>query len=286
MSTMTVDENKERLEKLKTDKKFLNKAFWAYNWSIPMNFTRERMLGCSMTAVMCRIADDLYPNDIEKQKELARNHAVFFNTQQGLGAVIYGIMVGMELERAETDEIPNTLIQSIKQALAGPLAGLGDSLIQALLTPIIISIGIGMSQNTGSLLGPIFMFVAYSAFNWFLSYSLFKAGFKYGVVGAEKLLDSNMKDRLIPALEALGIIVIGGVLASMMNVKTGLVFTAGEMTIDFQTDVFDAFIPKILSLIEAMIVYYLIKYKHMSATKVMLWMIPVAIIGYFTHILA
>ncbi|NCB32570.1 MAG: PTS system mannose/fructose/sorbose family transporter subunit IID, partial [Erysipelotrichia bacterium] len=129
-------------------------------------------------------------------------------------------------------------------------------------------------------------FAAYSAINGALSYSLFKTGFKYGVVGAERLLDSNVKEKIIPALEALGIIVIGGVLASMLNVKTGLVFTSGEMSVDFQTSVFDAFMPKILSLIDAFIVYYLIKVKKMSATKVMLWMIPVAIIGYFTHILA
>ncbi|NCB33622.1 MAG: PTS system mannose/fructose/sorbose family transporter subunit IID, partial [Erysipelotrichia bacterium] len=148
---MTEVENSARIEALKSDRKFINKAFWAYNWSIPMNFTRERMLGCSMTAMVCRVADDIYPGDAAKQKELAKNHAVFFNTQQGLGAVIYGAVLGMEIERAENDEIPNTLIQSVKQALAGPLAGLGDSLIQALLTPIIISIAIGMSQESGSI---------------------------------------------------------------------------------------------------------------------------------------
>lgn len=283
---MTTVDNGARLDALKTDKKFINKAFWAYNWAIPMNFTRERMLGCSMTAMICRVAGDLYPDDIEKQKEVARNHAVFFNTQQGLGAVIYGIVLGMEVERAKTNEIPNELIQSVKQALAGPLAGLGDSLIQALLTPIIISIAIGMSQNTGSLLGPFFMFIVYSAINGALSYSLFKAGYTAGVAGAEKLLEGDTKDRVIPALEALGIMVIGGVLASMLNIKTGLVFTAGDMTINLQEQVFDAFMPKILSLVDAFVVYYLIKVKKMSATKVMLWMIPVAIIGYFTHILA
>ena len=122
-------QNMERLQALKSDKKFVNKAFWAYNWSIPMNFTRERMLGCSMVCMLARVADEIYPEDTVKQQELCRNHEVFFNTQQGLGAVIYGIVLGMEVERAHDDSITNELIQSIKQALAGPLAGLGDSLI-------------------------------------------------------------------------------------------------------------------------------------------------------------
>lgn len=281
---MTTAESLQRLDALKNDQKFLNKAFWAYNWAIPMNFTRERMLGCSMTAMVCRVADDIYPGDVEKQKELAKNHAVFFNTQQGLGAVVYGVVLGLEIERAKDSSITNELIQSIKTALAGPLAGLGDSLIQALLTPIIISIGIGMSSN-GSLLGALFMFVTYSLINGFMSYGLFKTGFKTGVAGAETLLGSDAKDKVIPALEALGIIVIGSVVASTLNVKTGLVFKAGDLTVDLQQEVFNAFMPNILSLLYSFVIYYLIKFKKMSATKIMLWLLPVAIVGYLTHIL-
>ena len=275
----------ERLNALKTDKKFVNKAFWAYNWAVPMCFTRERMLGCSMTSMVARVADDIYPEDVEKQKELCRNHAVFFNTQQGLGAVIYGIVLGMEVEKAKEDGIPNQLIQSIKQALAGPLAGLGDSLIQALLTPIIISIAIGMSATTGSLLGPIFMFAAYTVLNGLMSYYLFKLGYISGVAGAELLVGPDIKQRAIPAFEALGILVIGGVLAGIMNVKTALVATFGEMTIDIQTKVLDPVFPKLLSLVVCFIVYYLFKEKKWSATKIMLWMIPVAIIGNLLTIL-
>lgn len=276
----------ERLNDLKNDKKFINKAFWAYNWSIPMNFTRERMLGCSMVCMLARVADQIYPDDLEKQKELCRNHEVFFNTQQGLGAVIYGIVLGMEVERAKEDAIPNQLIQSIKQALAGPLAGLGDSLIQAMLTPIIISIAIGMSAATGSIMGPLFMFAAYTVLNGALSYWLFKIGYKSGVSAAEVLVGDDVKERALPAFEALGITVIGGVLAGIMNVKTALVFQVGETVVNMQTDVFDAFFPKFLSLAVCFVVYWLMKEKKWGATKVMLWMIPVAIVGYLLKLLA
>ena len=248
-------QNTERLQALKSDKKFVNKAFWAYNWSIPMNFTRERMLGCSMVSMLARVADEIYPEDVEKQKELCRNHEVFFNTQQGLGAVIYGIVLGMEVERAHDDTITNELIQSIKQALAGPLAGLGDSLIQALITPILISIAIGLSTE-GSILGALFLFAAYTVINAILCLTLFKTGYKYGIICAETL------------------------------VKTGLVASFGQTSINIQTDVLDAFFPKILTLVICFIVYYLVKEKKWSATKIMLWMIPVAIIGYMTTILA
>ncbi|MBE6115371.1 MAG: PTS system mannose/fructose/sorbose family transporter subunit IID [Erysipelotrichaceae bacterium] len=276
----------ERLNSLKENNKFVNDAFWGYNWSVPMCFTRERMLGCSMVCTLAKVADQIYPSDVEKQKELCRNHEVFFNTQQGLGAVVWGIVLGMEVERAKDETITNELIQSVKQALAGPLAGLGDSLIQALLTPIIISIGIGLSTGTGSIMGPLFMFIAYTAINGALSYGLFKLGYKSGIQGAEMLISSDLKDRAIPAFEALGITVIGGVLAGIMNVKTALVAKAGETVVNIQTQVLDAFFPKFLSLVVCFIVYYLVKEKKWSATKIMLWMIPVAIIGFLTKILA
>lgn len=276
----------ERLNSLRENNKFVNDAFWGYNWSVPMCFTRERMLGCSMVSTLAKVADQIYPSDVEKQKELCRNHEVFFNTQQGLGAVVWGIVLGMEVERAKDETITNELIQSVKQALAGPLAGLGDSLIQALLTPIIISIGIGLSTGTGSIMGPLFMFIAYTAINGALSYGLFKLGYKSGIQGAEMLISSDLKDRAIPAFEALGITVIGGVLAGIMNVKTALVAKAGETVVNIQTQVLDAFFPKFLSLVVCFIVYYLVKEKKWSATKIMLWMIPVAIIGFLTKILA
>lgn len=275
----------DKLEALKKDNKFVNKAFWAYNWSIPMNFTRERMLGCSLVCMLARVAADIYPEDLEKQKELCRNHEVFFNTQQALGAVIYGVVLGMEVERAKSDSIPNQLIQSIKQALAGPLAGLGDSLIQALLTPIIISIAIGMCATTGSIMGPIFMFAAYTVLNGLLSYYLFKLGYKGGVSAAEVLVGPDIKERALPAFEALGIMVIGGVLASTMKVKTALVVAVGETTVDIQSQVLDAIFPNLLSLLICFVVYYLFKEKKWSATKMMIVFIFVAIIGNLLTIL-
>ncbi|MBQ4342372.1 MAG: PTS system mannose/fructose/sorbose family transporter subunit IID [Erysipelotrichaceae bacterium] len=277
--------NVERLNALKQNKKFINKAFWAYNWAIPSCFTKKRMLGTSVVMMMARVADDIYPNDVEKQKELCRNHEVFFNTQQGLGAVIYGAALGMEVERAHNDNVTNELIQAIKQALAGPLAGLGDSLIQALLTPIIISIGISLSAETGSILGPLFMFVAYTAMNAALSYGLFVAGFKGGVSAAEFLVGPEVKTRIVPAMETLGIMVIGAVLAGIMKVKTALVATAGETIVNIQADVLDKVFPNMLTLGVCAVVFYLFKEKKWSATKIMLWMIPVAILGYFTKIL-
>ena len=44
---------------------------------------------------------------------------------------------------------------NIKATLMGPLAGLGDSIIQGIIVPILLSIAMGLA-NGGNMLGPIF----------------------------------------------------------------------------------------------------------------------------------
>lgn len=278
--------NQERLAALKNDNKWIRKMFILMCFHITQLFTPERMLGHSMAMTMISAAPDLYPDDPELQKDLVKRHSVFFNTQQGFGGIIWGIMLGMEIERARSNgEVPDDMIQSIKTALASPIAGIGDTLWQILFTPLILSIGIGMSQN-GSMMGPIFCFVVYVLVNTPLTYVLFKTGIKLGVDGADMLIGSEMKDRLILAVETMGLIVVGGVVASMVNVQTGLVLGFNGVEINLQNDFFDAIYPGIPTLIGVYITYWLVKEKKLSAMKIMFGMLAVAAIGYFTTILA
>ena len=282
---MTQNENKERLIALKNDNKWIRKMFILMCFHITQLFTPERMLGHSMAMTMMSAAPDLYPTDQEKQIDLVKRHSVFFNTQQGFGGIIWGIMLGMEIERARTDgAVPDDMIQSIKTALASPLAGIGDTLWQILFTPLLLSISIGMS-TTGSMIGPIFCFVVYVIVNTALTYVLFKMGIKLGVDGADMLIGSELKDRLMLAVETMGLIVVGGVVANMANVKTALILGFNGVAIDLQKDFFDAIYPGIPTLICLYITYWLVKEKKQSAMRIMFGMLLVAAIGYFTKIL-
>ena len=152
-----------------------------------------------MMMTMASARDDLYPGDLEKQIDLVERHAVFFNTQQGFGAIIWGIMLGMEIEKARGTDVPNDMIQTIKTALASPIAGVGDTLWQILFTPLLLSIGIGMSAE-GSPIGAVFVFVVYCLINIPLTYVLFTMGIKLGADGAEMLLGPTVRDRLMPEI--------------------------------------------------------------------------------------
>lgn len=284
-TTQAVVSNDERLAGLKNDKKFTNRIFWWLMFHITQLFTMERMMGCSMAMMMASAREDLYPGDPEKQQDLIERHMVFFNTQQGFGAIIWGICLGMEIEQARTGEVPNDIIQTIKTALASPIAGIGDTLWQILFTPILLSIGIGLSAE-GSPLGAIMVIVVYAAVNFPLTYALFHLGIRAGVDGAEMLMGSALKDRLILAVETLGIIVVGGTVGSMVNIRTALEFDINGVIVNLQTQVFDAIYPGVFSLICFYITYWLIKEKKWTAMRIMLVMLVVAVIGYFTKILA
>lgn len=283
-TNIAVVSNEERLANLKNDKKFINRIFWWLMFHITQLFTMERMMGNSMAMMMCSAREDLYPGDPEKQRDLVERHMVFFNTQQGFGAIIWGICLGMEIEQARTGEVPNDIIQTIKTALASPIAGIGDTLWQILFTPILLTIGVGLSAE-GSPLGAIMVIVVYAAVNLPLTYALFTLGVRAGVDGAEMLMGSAVKDRLMLAVETLGIIIVGGTVGQMVNVKTALEFNINGVVVNIQEQIFNAIYPGVFSLAVFYLTYWMITKKRMSATKIMLVMLGMAAVGYVTKIL-
>lgn len=274
-----------RLASLKSDKRFIRRMYVRLMFHLNQLFTMERMQGPTMELMAASAADDLYPGQKEKQIDLVDRHMVFFNTQPTLGSVIWGITLGMEIERARTGEVPNDMIQTIKTALAGPLAGFGDTVWQILFIPILLSITLGLSAN-GSVFGPVFCILVYMALNFALTYVLFGSGVRLGAESASRLINSSMKDRLLTAIESLGIVVVGATVGNLVNLQTALSFNFGKTVINLQADVLNAIYPGLMTLIGAFITYYFVKARKASANKIMLGMFVVGAIGYFTGLIA
>lgn len=279
------EEGTDRLSALKSNKGFIRRMYIGLMFHLNQLFTMERMQGATMELMAAQAANELYPGDKEKQTDLVKRHMVFFNTQPTVGSVIWGITLGMEIEKARTDAVPNDMIQTVKTALAGPLAGFGDTVWQILFVPILLSITLGLSEN-GSMFGPIFCILVYVLINLVLTYVLFSSGVRLGAESAARLLNSGMKDRLLGAIEVLGIIVVGATVANLVNIQTALAFTFGETVINLQADVLNAIYPGIMTLLGVFITYYFVKVKKASANKIMLGMFLVGTIGYFTGLIA
>ena len=163
----------------KLDKKDIRKCY--VNW---LTFAlgcqnMERMMAPAFVRMMGLVADKLY-DDPEEQKALMDRHTQFFNTEEAMGAIVPGIVLGMEEKRAEGEDISDELIQSTKTALMGPFAGMGDSLIGGTLRPILLSIAMGLSATSGSVAGPLFYCVAWLAIIIPVTWLLFSRGYKLG----------------------------------------------------------------------------------------------------------
>ena len=270
-------------EKKTLSKKAIRKAYldWMFfNLSV-QNF--ERMEGPAIVKMLADVREEIYPNDKEAQKEMLERHTIFFNTEPNLGSIVPGIVLGMEYEMAQGGDVQPEFINSIKTALMGPFAGIGDSLLPGTLCPILLSIALGMCEN-GEIIVPIFYIISFLAIMLPLTWFLFSYGVKTGANAAELVLSGGIKDKVTKAAETVGLIVIGAVTASYTHVNIGLVYTSGDLSIDIAA-ILDSLMPGLSVLLMSFLAYVLMVKRKWSINKMMAFFLIVAVLGYFTTIL-
>lgn len=270
-------------EKKTLSKKTINKAYWDWMfWNLSVqNF--ERMEGPAIVKMLADVREELYPGDPQAQKEMLERHSIFFNTEPFLGCLVPGIVLGMEHEMAQGGEVQPEFINSIKTALMGPFAGIGDSLLPGTLCPILLSIALGLCQN-GEIIGPLFYVLVFLGIMIPLTKFLFTYGVKTGANAAELVLAGGIKDKVTKAAETVGLIVVGAVTASYTHVNIGLVYTSGDLSIDIAA-ILNSLLPSLSVLIMSFITYVLMVKKKWTVNKVMLLFLVIAVVGYFTTIL-
>lgn len=264
-------------------KKAIRKAYWDWMiWNLStQNF--ERMEGPAMVKMLADVREELYPGDKEAQQAMLERHSIFFNTEPFLGCIIPGIVLGMEHEMAQGGDVQPEFINSIKTALMGPFAGIGDSLLPGTLCPILLSIALGLCEN-GEIIGPLFYIAVFLGIMFPLTWFLFSYGVKAGANAAEMVLSGGIKDQITKAAETVGLIVVGAVTASYTKVNIGLVYTSGDLSIDIAA-ILNSLLPGLSVLIMSLIAYVLMVKKKWTTNKMMLFFLIVAVVGYFTTIL-
>ena len=272
-----MSEEKKTLSKKTIRKAYLDWMFW--NLSV-QNF--ERMEGPAIVKMLADVREELYPGDPEAQKEMLERHSIF-NTEPNLGSIVPGIVLGMEYEMAQGGDVQPEFINSIKTALMGPFAGIGDSLLPGTLCPILLSIALGLCGN-GEIIGPLFYIIVFLGIMLPLTWFLFSYGVKAGANAAELVLTGGIKDKVTKAAETVGLIVVGAVTASYTKFNIGLVYTSGDLSIDIAS-ILDSLLPGLSVLIISLIAYVLMVKKKWSVNKMMLLFLVIAVVGYFTTIL-
>ncbi|HJE96451.1 PTS system mannose/fructose/sorbose family transporter subunit IID [Ligilactobacillus acidipiscis] len=261
----------------KIDKKTLSHSFNLWFWGALTCFSQEHMQTFGYMSSMLPIIRKLYPKH-DDQVEAIQAYTAFFNTNPMLGSVIVGITASMEEARANGKEIQGDTINDMRAGLMGPIAGIGDSLIDGTLIPILLGIALGMSTD-GSPIGAIFYIVVWVLLAYFGQRFLYFRGYSLGdkAVG---FLVGKQGAAVRYAISIVGSMVVGGVLASWVNVTTSLKLRGanGKVFLNLQ-DKIDSIYPGLLTVIITLFCWWLMSRKHVSAIWTMLILVVVSFIG-------
>ncbi|MFM1563857.1 PTS system mannose/fructose/sorbose family transporter subunit IID [Helcococcus ovis] len=136
-------------------KKDVSKSAWTWMFFHHCAQNYERMQGLAYCHTLSKPLEKIYKDDKKGLSEALKRNLVFFNTEPQLGSIVPGISLALEEDYYLNGKDGNTdLMTNVKNSLMGPLAGIGDSLLVGTLNPILLSIGIGLSEG-GSPLGPL-----------------------------------------------------------------------------------------------------------------------------------
>ena len=272
---MTAD-NRARVELTTGD---VRRAFWLWTFFSHANYNYERLQGTAFAHAMTPIIRRLYTSEEEIRAALKR-HLVFFNTEPNVGAVIHGAVIAMEEQRANgAVEIDDDAINSVKTGLMGPLAGVGDTITQGTITPILLSIGIGLAQ-AGNVIGPILYFVLEVAIMTALSYFVFMQGYVRGREGVVSILRSGLLDRVVLGASVLGNIVLGALTAQFVQIFIAPTVTINDTPIQFQ-DTLNKVMPGIVPLLFTLMTWWLLTRRRVSPITLLVIYLVIALVGAF-----
>ncbi len=182
MSDIKNEVSKKTLSKKDVIKSWLRWFFFAQS-----NYNYERLQSTAFSHSMLPVLKKLYP-DKEELKQEVETHLAFFNTEPICGCVIHGITIAMEEEKANgADEISGDGMNAIKTGLMGPLAGIGDTLTQGVITPIVLAVCIGLTEGGASIAGPILFVIAQYIIMTSISFGMWTNGYKYGKKAVERM---------------------------------------------------------------------------------------------------
>lgn len=264
-------------------KQDISKAFFRWWLMSHLAYNYQRMQGGAFASVIGPILKRLYPNKLDEIKEGLKRHMMFFNTEPRWGAVIPGMVVAMEEQRALNPQaISDSAIIDFKSSLMGPMAGIGDTITQALFKPILLSICIGWA-SAGNILGAILFGAISLGFDFIVTRSTFFAGYKLGTEAVSNLFESGTFKKLNTLLSVLGLFVLGVMICKFVTADIILKFTVNGKAFAIK-DLISKILPKAIPLIitisawQAMI-------KGVSIAKVLIYLFVISLVGGFLGIL-
>lgn len=258
-----------------TPRKRYSQFLWR-SWAIQDSWNYERQMNLGFLYGIAPTIDRCYPDEndpkqVEKRKEAYKRHMAFYNCTPQTSAFVLGLSASMEEEYARNPEdFDPESIMAIKTSLMGPLSGIGDSFFQGTIRVIAFGLGASLAAQ-GSILGPIIAMLISILTSVPITWFAGKFGYEMGNSYLEKLQGSNIMAKVMYACGIVGLMAIGGMVATLIGVSTPITLPGGGTALQ---DILNGIIPQMLSLGVSMLMFYLIK-KGVNTG----WLLTLCIVG-------
>lgn len=269
-------------------KAHLWKASFLYESHSLSCYNYERMMGTAFSRALAAIIYDLYKDDPdaeEKRHAVMKRNMEFYNTEPEFGGLIFGAVCALEEQKSLGEDISDELISSVKTSLMGPLAGIGDTVVQAVWNPIFTAICIDIILS-GSLVGVALMFTFTLLRVYLMQFGFFWLTYNKGSEAIFDILENGIFDKILLGAKVMGCFVMGGLIANFVSLNCGINIVTENATFNIQEKLFDAVFPKVLPLCATMLVYYLMNNKKVKTSTMLLIIVVVSIVGGLLGILA
>jgi len=232
----------------------LRRVFWR-SFQMEFSWNYERQMNLAFVYALIPVLKKLYPQKAALAAALKR-HLVFFNTTPHIVTLLLGITTAMEEKNSQQQEMDGTAIDNVKASLMGPLAGLGDSFFWGTLRLIATGIGTSLALQ-GNILGPILFLLVFNVPHILVRWLFTRWGYVLGTGVLHRVQKSGMMESLTYGASIIGLMVVGAMAASMINITIPISFGAGEAKTEVQ-GIIDNNMPCLLPLVSFGIVYWLL----------------------------
>ena len=238
-------------EKKLLTKSDINRVFWR-SFTVNASFNYERQMSQGAQYALSPILQKLYPDKKELGEALQR-HAEFFNTTPMLCPFIFGITAAMEEENATQEDFDPNTINSVKAGL------------------IACSLAL-----TGNLFAPFLFLLLFNIPNVLVRYFGCHWGYNSGMKALNRFEELGLTEKIFTAAAIIGLLVIGGMSASMVSINPVVAIGSGDNAIKL-IDVINGIMPKMLSLFTTLGIYRLLK-KGTKPNTILLGIIVVSVL--------
>lgn len=242
--------------------------------TLDSSWNYERMQNLAFVYMMAPIIRRLYTEEEDIAQALIR-HNEFMSVTPHISTVLVGVAAAMEEENVKNPDFDVQSINAVKASLMGPLAGVGDSFFWGTLKIIASGIGISLAAQ-GNIMGPIIFFLVINIPGFLARYFGLKLGYKYGVKLFTGAGNSDVIGKITNAASSVGLMVIGGMVASFIEFELPIIIGTGEFAEPLQTYI-NEIMPALFPLVFFGIAYYLLG-KKVKTTTMLLGLIVLSIV--------